>query len=420
MEADINNQQNSILPSASGVLLMPGINMSAYAISAVKTHKGIKNALRAQNNPAFKKLAQNMGGDVFSKSQALAKGYETYKGAAKTAQKATNKLNKFYKKNDISYFQKFKNLFKKEENKLTKDALKETLEKNVSESAANFKTVKETVEQGAQNFTLNSAKRLDDTLLKESGEELFENIAKTATKGTAKTASKAITKEAIKANAKGFGKYVKSNFKNELGLKNGKFNYIMTAIQFIPNVVKKVIPAFKEKGAKEGFKELGKTFVQAGADLVSYAAGGAVGRALGAAIGTIIAPGVGSAIGATVGDMVCSVIVGGATTEIVDRAIEKKEKADEIKNMSNSEIKNAIQNKNTLNYVDSNYYTNSASNNSTSTGAKKVNLTQEEIERIQKNIEKNKEFAKRNAYRKIPSSSFRGINSKMNNGGYFA
>ena len=116
-----------------------------------------------------------------------------------------------------------------------------------------------------------------------------------------------------------------NNFKKELSFKTGKFNYIMTAVSFIPNIINKVIPEFKNNGFKAGVSALGKTFVQAGTDLVSYAAGGAIGRALGTAIGTIICPGAGSAIGGQVGDMIGSMVVGSKATEVVSSALKMNE-----------------------------------------------------------------------------------------------
>ena len=69
-----------------------------------------------------------------------------------------------------------------------------------------------------------------------------------------------------------------------------------------------------------------------GADLVGYAAGGAVGRAIGSAIGLgvsflipVIPKGVAAKWGGNIGEMVSSLIVGGAVTKGVDKALGIKE-----------------------------------------------------------------------------------------------
>ena len=106
----------------------------------------------------------------------------------------------------------------------------------------------------------------------------------------------------------------------------------MTAAQFLPNISKDIIPAFKEKGFAAGMKEIGKTGIQAVTDLVGYAAGGAVGRAIGSAIGTIIRPGAGSKIGGAIGDCIGSLFVGGNLTSFVDKLL-GKDKQQEVANM---------------------------------------------------------------------------------------
>ena len=107
----------------------------------------------------------------------------------------------------------------------------------------------------------------------------------------------------------------------------------MTALQFIPNVIQKVTPAFKNNGFKAGMTELGQTILQAGADLFGYAAGGAVGRTIGSAIGSFVGP-MGTFIGGLVGDMVGSMFVGSK----VCGAVEKVTNKDDYKNTGNIEF----------------------------------------------------------------------------------
>ena len=185
--------------------------------------------------------------------------------------------------------------------------------------------VKKLLNEAGENFNPKTAKALEESL----------NLSKIDTGLISNAAKKAVAEGAeatAKSGLKGFKNYVGKNFRNELGFKNGKFNYFMTAIQFVPKIFQEVIPTFKEKGVGEGFKELGKTLAQAGADLVGYATGGALGRAIGAAIGVIVCPakGVGAKVGAVVGDMIGSMIVGTVTCKTVDKMIGKDENTNNL------------------------------------------------------------------------------------------
>lgn len=70
--------------------------------------------------------------------------------------------------------------------------------------------------------------------------------------------------------------------------------------------ITEVIPAFKNGGVKEGFKQLGKSAAKVAAGTLGFVAGEAGGRAIGAAVGGAIGsaiPVVGTAVGAWVGGL---------------------------------------------------------------------------------------------------------------------
>ncbi len=312
MSQEVQPQKSSFGSTVAGYMAFPAVSTTLTGISALKHGKGIKGAVKNMNIDGYKAInasLKNSGVDVFTRSQALALGHDTYKGFVKADSKLTKKLAKLDKKG-LPLKEKFLNLFRK--NKKTVGDLEAKYLKTYENAPENLANAKKAIKEAGENFSEKTAKNLDD-VLKVDGNK-FGKIAKETAEGAVKTGAK--------ASAKGFGKYVKNNFKRELSWKHGKFNIIMTAVSFIPNVLNDVIPTFKEKGFKEGMKSVGKTLVKAGTDLVSYAAGGALGRAVGAAIGTVICPGAGSAVGAAVGDMIGSMVVGGTATSTMEKVLD--------------------------------------------------------------------------------------------------
>lgn len=371
-------QKTSFGSTVMSASIMPAITVGGGAAIAVKAHGGIRNAIKAQNQEAFKNLnktLKNQGVDMFTRSQAIARGYDEYKNLAKASAKANKKLAKFEKRyneklKDLPFVTKIKNAFvekiynpllektsgfwvkvankdnlsveeyvaKHKKISTTKDTLlsvaeqqkektKEILEKadNAIKGVATEGLTKETAE------TFDSAvKNIDVSEISKKG-GILTDAFEFSSKNAAKAAQEA-TEQGFKTAAKGFGNCFKQNFKNELGWKNGKFNYFMTLLQFIPNIKNDVIPAFKEEGFLSGMKALGVTTLRAAADLVGYSSGGAIGRVLGAAIGNIIMPGVGSRVGAAVGDMLASVVVGSTVTKSVDKILGVKEEDEATQN----------------------------------------------------------------------------------------
>jgi len=261
--------------SFSSCFALPLLQTGLSIRKSAKIHNGVGAALEAAELKEFKKLNAKLkqaGVDIYTRSAIMGPGYEEFKEISLDAKKASNKVyKKFVKKKKTS----------------------------------GAKYMEAVHDAGKKADRLTDAKKGITSL----GKEVLEETAKKGAKST----------------IKGFTTSVKNNFKKELGFKYGKLNYIMTALQFIPNIINNVIPAFKEEGIIAGLKETGKTLIQAGADLVSYAAGGAIGRAIGSAIGTIICPGAGTAIGATIGDMAGSVLVGSKVTSAVNDVLDGDE-----------------------------------------------------------------------------------------------
>ena len=322
---------------------LPAAMVAGSAGIAIKAHGGINQAIKAQNSEAFKNLnktLKNQGVDVFTRSQTLARGYNDYKDLAKASARANKKLAKFEKKGKLSLWTRFKNLFSK--NKVSEETLRNAKQQNseilskadnalgdVAEIGLNQKTA-ETFDSAVKNIDVSEISKKGGILT-----DAFEFSSKNAAK-----AAQEATEQGFKTAAKGFGNCFKQNLKEELGWKNGKFNYFMSLLQFIPNVKNDVIPAFKEEGFLAGMKALGVTTLRAAADLVGYSSGSAVGKIIGATIGNIILPGVGSKVGAVVGEMLTSVVVGSTVTKGVDKLIGVKEEDETAQNETVQDAQN--------------------------------------------------------------------------------
>ncbi len=284
----MSGEQINNKPSIMTYAAFPAITTGISAAHGITGARGIKNAIKLQNHQGFKKLANSIDTDVFTKSIKLSEEYEKHKSLVKDFNKWNNKL-KAVKKGKLPLKDRFFNLFRKSENKITGEIIK-TKAKDATKA-------------------LNGA---DDAM----------NAIQTGTKAAK------VGKEALEA---GFKDSVKSLFKKEM---TSKFNMVITALTHVPKIFNTVIPTFKEKGIVAGVKEAGKVVVQAATDFVSYGLGGAIGRTIGGVIGTVICPGVGSGIGAAIGDMVGSMFVGGKITKTVDKAIgaEDETQSDTIQN----------------------------------------------------------------------------------------
>ncbi len=356
MSNEVSQQKSSFGSTVAGYAAFPAVMLTAQGASAVKNF-GVKGLKYSQNHKGFNDLSKVLGNqtDVFSRSQALAEGYESYKNLSKSAAKLNKKIAKIKKRLPLK--EKFLNLFRKE--KITADILIEkkglntaaieayTKLGNANSAIGNItnngfdKTTAEALENALELGNVKTSITLKDrflNLFRKEGDKITQAGASTMARRQAKAQSEKIftriaqetTESGAKSSLKGFGKYFKKNLKEEFGFNgNGILNYAMTAIQFIPNITQKVIPAFKEQGFKAGMKEAGKTLVQAGADLVSYSLGGSIGRTIGAVIGAVISPakGVGAKVGAFIGDIIGSMIVGTTTCKAVDKALGVEEEA---------------------------------------------------------------------------------------------
>lgn len=251
-----NENKSSIGSYLAFPLAMTGFG----ALSSIKRNKGVKNAIEALEVEKFRKLniaLKNEGKDVFTKGLISAENYEAYKGMAKAASKTKLTLG-----------QKFMNLFRKEGSKVTADMV----EANAAKAAEKLDNAKKALASGKQ-----------------------------------------ITETAVKSG-------LKSNVKN-LFVKEAtsKVTWLFTAIEAIPEIKDKIIPAFKDEGFGAGMKQVGKSALKLGSSFLSFTLGGSLGRVIGGAIGSLICPGAGSAIGAAIGSMLGM----GVTGKVADKAVEK-------------------------------------------------------------------------------------------------
>lgn len=299
----VNNNQNSSNLLMYG--MMPSVTLGVSATHGIVKARGVSNALKLQNHSGFKKLSNSLDCDVFTKSIKIAEEYEKHKGLVKEYTKNRNKLVKIAKKNGIA-----SDVIK---NSTTEDLIKLVKKTNLDDNA---KTVLKSADE-ATSALRNMDKSLDS----------ITDVASSAIKAGSKAAQTGFVENAKKLfkNEITIGKKVNGKFKFNM---SGTFNLAMTALTFIPNVINRVIPAFKEDGFISGIKETGKVLIQGTTDFFSYALGGAVGRTIGGAIGSIF-PGVGTLVGATLGDMIGSMFIGGKTTKIVDKAIGADEETEE-------------------------------------------------------------------------------------------
>ncbi len=259
-----SENQNSIGSYVAFPLAITG----AGAVKSVAQNRGVGKAIKALEVDTFKNfnsVLKNEGKDVFSRGIINAENYSQYK-----------QLTKIARKDKLSLFQKIKNLFKSNAKKVTAESVK-----------AN---------------AANATKQL----------------------GEAKNALKAGTQIAQTATKAGFANNVKSLFKKEA---KSKMTWIFTAIEAVPEIMNKIIPAFKEEGFGGGMKQLGKSIVKLGGSFLSFTLGGALGRVLGGAIGTVICPGAGSAVGANIGSMISMAITGNLASKVTEKITGEKEEA---------------------------------------------------------------------------------------------
>jgi len=321
--SNVESQQNTSIGSYA---LMPSIYVGTNMVNNARHFKNlikpyakgfeVDKVAKDFNAKKFGELTivKNAQMDTFQRAQFASESYEAVRSVGISYQKAAKKSAKLQAIQDglkkISIKDKFFNLFRRKENKINDENLGSLLKK-----------ANEAKDTAAKNLDeINNAKNV--TQLRETLERVDEGF---------KNQMQFVESLKIDQGAlKSFGTQTWGNFKKEFSFKKGNrmnagFNVAMTALQFIPNIFQKVVPAFKNNGFKAGMTELGQTVVQAGADLVSYAAGGAVGRTIGSAIGALITPlnPIGAWVGGLVGDMVCSMFVGNKVCGVVEKITNK-------------------------------------------------------------------------------------------------
>ncbi len=274
------NIQSNATSSAASYLTFPAITTGVGALNSIKRNHGVKNAIAACRRQDFVNLQGKIDADCFTKATTLAENYEHYNSLAKKASKLAKKASK----KDISIFQKFFNLFRSQDKKVTID----TIKKNSSEAQKLLNSATENLKEGK-------------FLIKET------------------------TEKGLKNNA---AKFFKNEIKNPIVI-------AMTALEAVPEITSKIIPTFKEKGFVEGIKQTGKSILKIGSNFLSFAAGSALGRIAGAAIGSIICPGAGSALGAKIGDMIGGMFIGSNVTKVVNKVIGENEQTTEINETQN-------------------------------------------------------------------------------------
>jgi len=306
----MSNETSNTGSSIASYALMPSIYVGT---NMVNNARYFKNPIKPLGDATkkFGELTQKANLDTFQRAQFTSESFEAFRSASISARKAEKKLKKLQAiKNGtkkVSIKDHILNIFRGKKNKINADniaSLTQEAQKAHQAAASNVAKI-----QGAKN-----ADELREVLC--GIDEGYKNSMRFI-RGT----------KAGESALKSFGLQTFDNFKKEFSFKKGNrfnagLNVAMTAVQFIPNITEKVIPAFKNNGFKAGITELGQTIVQAGADLVSYAAGGAVGRTIGAAVGAIAGP-MGAFFGGLVGDMVGSMFVGSKVCGVVEKITSK-------------------------------------------------------------------------------------------------
>ena len=316
--------------SIGSYLAFPAVTTGFGALTSIKRNKGIGNAIKEvgklrDKGETYNELLKQTHKDVFTRSIAVADNYETYKNAVKSADKLAKKAQKVEEKNSIGLIDKIKNVFSKK--KITIKSIKD-----------NSEAAQKTLESIEEELGIDVAKKAAEEAAEKGTKEVIEIGTKEAAKDTAKAALQTGESVAKTAAKTGFLSTTKKLFLKEV---TSVWSIGLTAFAALPDFFANVVPAFKEKGTKEGLKETGKWGLKVGADLFSFAAGGAVGRTIGACIGNFICPFVGAGVGGAIGSMIGSMFLGSKAAKAVDKITgeDKKEQNEAIE-------QNVTQNKN--------------------------------------------------------------------------
>lgn len=267
-----NENQSSIGSYLAFPLAITGLG----AVKSVVQNKGIRPAIKSLGVSTFKEFNKTLDKDIFTKGIINAENYAKYKELAKAANK-----------DKLSLFQRFLNIFRSDAKKRIVDA------NSIKEAREALKTADNALKNGTSIAT----------------------VAK-STKSAAETAIKT-----------GFSGNVKSLFKKEA---TSKLTWVFTAIEALPEIKNKIIPAFKNEGFGAGLKQIGKSILKVGSSFLSFTLGGALGRVIGGAIGTLICPGAGSAVGANIGSMISMAISGKVANKAVEKITGEKEEQERV------------------------------------------------------------------------------------------
>ena len=265
MNSGVNNKTSIIGDMGSAVAMNALLTGGFGTISAVKSHGGIKNAIKATkaNNEVLKsyKNVIKTTNDVFTTNLKTAYNYDKYTRLAKQIAKYEKASKK------LPFFTRLNNLFRK--NKVT---------------TADF-----TAKATAANNELTGFK----TKLK-NGNNIFD-VVTDKNKPTALASLDSAT-NCIKST--------KAMFKSEL---KDPMGFIGAGLEIFSRVTTEVIPAFKNEGVSAGIKSLGKAVAAGFTSWIADAGLSVVFRNVGATVGAVFGP-VGSAVGSALGNCVGAVL----------------------------------------------------------------------------------------------------------------
>ncbi len=267
MSESINNIQNdkffSDLVGSMGTSAV--ITGGFGSVAAIKSARAAKKVLKTQSASEIIKefiKKNNANADSFTKSIAMAKNYEKYRDALKSASKAQKALNKM-KNGKPTIFQRLLNIGKSSDN-----------------------IVKKYTARNAE-----ASKVLNDFTAKlKNGEEIL---------GT-----KVVGRKEVSLNVldKSLSQNLKGQFKDVMF---NPMNLLYAASTIFMRIKDEAIPVFKEKGTAEGIKQVGISTAKSLADVTSNLGFSLLFRTLGTRIGALITPVAPAAasIGGLIGDM---------------------------------------------------------------------------------------------------------------------
>ena len=160
-------QKSSIGSTIAGYATMPAVTTAFSAASAVKTHG--KKVFKSQNKEAFKKLNSQINADVFTKSEIMAKSYDSYKDIAKASAKSAKKAKKLAKKKHLPLFESIKNFFRAEDKKVTLEKLRQETNELASKNKTKLDDINKLLDKSGVKLTSKKAKNLETALDLEKG-----------------------------------------------------------------------------------------------------------------------------------------------------------------------------------------------------------------------------------------------------------